>query len=68
VREGDTVSVKEGRRDRVKGIVEVNKDREAPRWLEKNQEAMKFQVIAPPNVDEIGYSIAVNLIVEFYSR
>jgi len=68
VREGDTVSVKEGRRDRVKGIVEANKDREIPRWLEKNLEAMKCQVIAPPNVEEIGHSIAVNLIVEFYSR
>ncbi|MCK4599798.1 30S ribosomal protein S4 [Candidatus Bipolaricaulota bacterium] len=68
VREGDTVLVKEGRRDRVKGIVEENKDREIPRWLEKNLEALKCQVIAPPNVEEIGHSIAVNLIVEFYSR
>jgi len=68
VREGDTIAVKEGRRDKVKAIVEANKDREIPSWLERNQEAMKAQVIAPPNLEETGYNIAANLIVEFYSR
>lgn len=68
LREGDTVAVKETRRDQVKAIVEANKDREIPSWLEKNMEAMRFQVIAPPNPEEIGHSIAANLIVEFYSR
>ena len=68
LREGDTVAVKEGRRDRVKSIVEANQDREIPTWLEKNPEAMKFQALAPPNLEKIGDSIATNLIVEFYSR
>lgn len=68
LREGDTVTVKEGRRARVKGILDTNKDREAPSWLERNIDAMKFQAIAPPNLEETGYTIAANLIVEFYSR
>ncbi len=68
VREGDTITVKESRRDKVKAIVEANKDREIPDWLERNREAMKAQVIAPPNLEETGYKIAANLIVEFYSR
>lgn len=68
VREGDTIAVKENRRDKVKGIIEANKDREIPGWLERNPEAMKAQVIAPPNLEETGYKIAANLIVEFYSR
>jgi len=68
LREGDIVAVKEGRRDRVKAIVEANKDREAPSWLEKNLEMMQFQVVAPPNLEETGQTIAADLIVEFYSR
>jgi small subunit ribosomal protein S4 len=66
--EGDTVEVKEGRRARLKAILETNKGRELPRWLEKNLDAMKFQAIALPNLEETGYSIAANLIVEYYSR
>jgi len=68
LREGDTVAVKEGRRARVKAIIDANKDRETPSWLERNTDAMKFQTIAPPNLEETGYTIAANLIVEFYSR
>ncbi len=68
LRDGDVVAVKETRRDRVKGIVEANKDREVPAWLEKNGEAMKFQVIAKPDVEKMGLNIAAHLIVEFYSR
>jgi small subunit ribosomal protein S4 len=67
-RRGDIVSVKEHRRGRVKAIVDANVDRDVPGWLERNAEAMKFQVIASPNVEQIGLNIATNLIVEFYSR
>ncbi len=66
--EGDTIAVKKGRRDRVKDIVEANKERQIPNWMEKNLETMECQMVAPPNVEEIGYTIATNLIVEFYSR
>jgi len=68
VQNGDVVSIKEGRRSRVKAIVEANQGREVPTWLEKNADAMKFQVISTPNVEQIGVTIATNLIVEFYSR
>jgi small subunit ribosomal protein S4 len=68
LREGDLVAVKEGRQARLKAIVEANKDRETPSWVEKNAEKMTFQTIASPNLEETGYSIAANLIVEFYSR
>lgn len=66
--EGDTIAVKKGRRDRVKDIVEANKERQIPNWMEKNLETMECQMVAPPNVEEIGYTIATKLIVEFYSR
>jgi small subunit ribosomal protein S4 len=68
VREGDIVSVKETRRPRVKAILEANKDKDPASWLERDVEAMRFQAIALPNLEETGYTIAPNLIVEFYSR
>ncbi|MCX6095554.1 MAG: 30S ribosomal protein S4 [Candidatus Bipolaricaulota bacterium] len=68
LKESDIVQVKEGRRGRVKGILEANKDREVPSWLEKNAEQARFQVIAAPKLEETGLAIAANLIVEFYSR
>ena len=68
VKEGDFVAIKEGRRSRVKAIIEANQGREVPVWLEKNADAMKFQLVSTPNVEQIGLTIATNLIVEFYSR
>jgi len=68
LREGDVVAVKEARRERVKAIVEGAADRDAPTWLERNAEAMRFQVLAMPSIEQLGMNIAANLIVEFYSR
>jgi len=68
LREGDIVSVKEERREKIKAIVEANKDREIPAWIERNGDAMRFQILGLPNVEQMGLDIAANLIVEFYSR
>ena len=68
LKQGDIVSAKEARRDRVKAIVEANSGRDIPAWLEANADAMKFQIVAEPNVEQVGMTIATNLIVEFYSR
>jgi small subunit ribosomal protein S4 len=68
LRDGDVVSVKEGRQSRLKPIVAANRGRDVPPWLEANGETMVFSLIAPPNVERIGQTIAVNLIVEYYSR
>jgi small subunit ribosomal protein S4 len=68
VQNGDFVSVKENRRSRVKAIADANQGREIPTWLDRNAEAMKFQLTSTPNVERMGLSIATNLIVEFYSR
>ncbi len=68
LRQGDIVSVKSERREKIKAIVEANQDREVPGWLERNGEAMRFQVLGAPNVAEMSLGISANLIVEFYSR
>jgi small subunit ribosomal protein S4 len=68
LKDGDFVSIKEGRRSRMKAIIESNQGREVPNWLDRNADAMKFQLVSTPNVEQMGLSIATNLIVEFYSR
>jgi len=68
LRDGDVVAVKEGRRSRLKAIVEANQSRDVSPWIEANHEAMTFSIIAQPNVEQLRQSIAANLIVEFYSR
>jgi len=68
LRQGDIVSVKAERREKVKPIIEASQDREVPAWIERNGDAMRFQVLAAPNVAELTLGISANLIVEFYSR
>ncbi len=68
LQQGDVGSVKENRREKVKAIVEANRDRDVPPWIERNADAMKFQLIAAPDLTRTGLDIAANLIVEYYSR
>ncbi len=68
LREGDVVSVKQERREKIKAIVEANRDREVPAWVERNGDAMRFQMLGLPDVAQMGLDISANLIVEFYSR
>lgn len=65
---GDVVTVKESRRARVKAIIEANKGREVPRWVQSNPDAMKLQVTSVPDVELPALTIATHLIVEYYSR
>jgi small subunit ribosomal protein S4 len=68
LKQGDVGSVKEIRREKVKAIVEANLGRDVPPWIERNADAMKFQLIASPDLTRTGLDIAANLIVEYYSR
>jgi small subunit ribosomal protein S4 len=68
LRGGDVVSVKPERSEKVKPIVEANRDREVPAWVERNSDALRFQMLGLPNVAQMGLDISTNLIVEFYSR
>lgn len=65
---GDVVSVKQERKSRLKGLIEANQGRDVPAWVETNREAMTFSLIAEPSVEQTRLNIAVNLIVEYYSR
>lgn len=71
VKMGDVVAVRDKSRSSAKFKKMVEDDRfvAAPKWLEKTKNApLEGKVIAMPARDDIDFDVAVNLIVELYSK
>lgn len=71
VKTGDVVAVRDKSRSSAKFKKMVEDDRfvAAPKWLEKAKNApLEGKVIAMPARDDIDFDVAVNLIVELYSK
>ena len=71
VKEGEVIAVCDKSRSSAKFKKMVEDDRfvVAPKWLEKNKNApLEGKVIAMPQRDDIDFDVAVNLIVELYSK
>ena len=71
VKTGDVVAVRDKSRSsaKFKKIVEDDRFVAAPKWLEKNKNApLEGKVVAMPQRDDIDFDVAVNLIVELYSK
>ncbi len=71
VKTGDVVAVCDKSRSSAKFKKMVEDDRfvAAPKWLEKAKNApLEGKVIAMPARDDIDFDVAVNLIVELYSK
>lgn len=71
VKTGDVIAVRDKSRSsaKFKKIVEDDRFVAAPKWLEKNKNApLEGKVIAMPQRDDIDFDVAVNLIVELYSK
>ena len=71
VKTGDVLAVSDKSRSSAKfnKIVEDDRFVAAPKWLEKNKNApLEGKVIAMPQRDDIDFDVAVNLIVELYSK
>ena len=71
VKEGEVIAVRDKSRSsaKFKKIVEDDRFVAAPKWLEKNKNApLEGKVIAMPQRDDIDFDVAVNLIVELYSK
>ena len=71
VKEGEVIAVCDKSRASAKFKKMVEDDRfvAAPKWLEKNKNApLEGKVIAMPQRDDIDFDVAVNLIVELYSK
>ena len=71
VKTGEMIAVCDKSRSSAKFKKMVEDDRfvAAPKWLEKNKNApLEGKVIAMPQRDDIDFDVAVNLIVELYSK
>ena len=71
VKPGEVVAVCEKSRSsaKFKKIVEDDRFIAAPKWLEKTKNApLEGKVLAMPQRDDIDFDVAVNLIVELYSK
>jgi small subunit ribosomal protein S4 len=70
VKSGDVISVRPESRRRTffKTLSQEMDDRQVPRWLQLDTEALSGQVAQLPTRDDIDVSLNEQLIVEFYSR
>lgn len=71
VRQNDVIAVCDKSRSsaKFKKLVENDRFQPAPKWLEKVKNApLEGKVIALPARDDIDFDVAVNLIVELYSK
>ena len=71
VKPGEVIAVRDKSRSSAKFKKMVEDDRfvAAPKWLEKAKNApLEGRVIAMPQRDDIDFDVAVNLIVELYSK
>ena len=71
VKVGETVAVCEKSRSnaKFKKVVEDDKFVAAPKWIEKSKNApLEGKIVALPTHADLDYEVAVNLIVELYSK
>jgi len=70
VKPGDVIAVssKSQSLDKIKGNMEANASRVAPKWLEVDAANFSAKVIARPDRDDIDLPIDEQLIVEYYSK
>ncbi|MBQ7345568.1 MAG: 30S ribosomal protein S4 [Oscillospiraceae bacterium] len=71
VKVGETVAVCEKSRSnaKFKKVVEDDKFVAAPKWIEKSKNApLEGKIVAMPGREDLDFEVAVNLIVELYSK
>jgi len=70
VNEGDIISFKEktANYEDMRALVNANKNKSVPNWLEVDWENMKGKVVSLPTRDEITLPVEEHLVVELYSK
>ena len=71
VRVGDVVQIaaaSNGWTARVKGQLEITKDRVVPAWIQVDPQQLKGLIVRLPRKDDMGLPIQEQLIVELYSK
>jgi len=70
VNKGDAVSFREKaiKREELKAIVESNKNKTVPGWMEVNWEKMEAKILSFPAREDITFPVEERLVVEIYSK
>jgi small subunit ribosomal protein S4 len=70
VNKGDVVSFrdKSKKHEELKALVEYNKSKSVPGWLEVDRDKMEIKVLAFPAREEIPIPVEEHLVVELYSK
>lgn len=67
---GDIVTIKENKKENkaVKEVLESNKNKVIPSWIEFNNEKFEAKILRKPVRADVDLEVAENLIVELYSK
>ncbi|MNP21956.1 30S ribosomal protein S4 [compost metagenome] len=70
VRIGDVVKVRDEKRDNkaVSTVLEANKSKVIPTWIEFDKEKLEAKVLRKPTREDVDLEVQENLIVELYSK
>ena len=70
VKVGDVIKVRDAKKDNktIVAVLEANKLKAAPAWLELDKEKMEAKVLRKPVRDDVDLEVQENLIVELYSK
>lgn len=70
VNKGDIITFKDksGKNEKLKAIVESNKNKTVPGWLEIDWEGIQAKILDLPAREHITFSVEEHLVVELYSK
>ncbi|MDO4282859.1 MAG: 30S ribosomal protein S4 [Clostridia bacterium] len=70
VKVGDVIKVRDSKKDNktIVAVLEANKLKSVPAWLELDKEKMEAKVLRKPVRDDVDLEVQENLIVELYSK
>ena len=69
-KKGDVISFREksAKHEELKAIVESNKNKTVPGWIEVNWEKMQAKILSFPTREDITFPVEERLVVELYSK
>ncbi len=70
VEKGNIISIKEktAQKEDAKALVELNKNKTVPGWLEVDRDRMEVKVLSIPTREDVTFPVEEHLIVELYSK
>ncbi|MCX8074222.1 MAG: 30S ribosomal protein S4 [Clostridia bacterium] len=70
LRVGDVISIRDSKKDNkaVTKVLELNKLKVIPSWLEFNKEKLEAKVLRKPTREDVDLEVQESLIVELYSK